>query len=226
MQEKKKYLEGTAQVLRESQKEKGNYKVKIMGKEFVVHPNVFSPKYYKDTEFFAKELPVNIGDELLEIGCGTGIVSIFAIWKGASRVTAIDINPAAIKNAKENVKIHKLENRIKIIKGDVFEPLKDEQFDAIFWNTPFGYTKTQELTDLEKAVFDPEYKSTKKFIGGAKKHLRKNGRLIIGFSSTLGHFGELKKLLKAAGYKYKILKQVDSEEVHPVKFEIIEAKLG
>lgn len=224
MREKKKYLIGTEYVLKQSMKEKSKYRVKIMGRQFIVYPNVFSPKYFNDTEFFAKELPIKKGESLLEIGPGTGIVSIFAIWKGASNVTAIDINPAAVKNMKENIKLHRLEKKIKVFLGDVFGPLKNEKFDVIFWNTPFGYVKRDNLTPLEKSVFDYSYKSTKKFIIGAKKHLKPNGRVIIGFSSTLGHIGELKRALKAAGYITKITKHIDSTEVHPVKFEIIEAK--
>ena len=49
MDEKKKYLEGTLKILNESRKEKRKYFVNINQKKFVVYPNVFSPKYFKDT---------------------------------------------------------------------------------------------------------------------------------------------------------------------------------
>ena len=225
MKEKKKYLEGTLEILRRSEKEKKKYFIKINNKRFVVYPNVFSPKYFKDTKFFAKEIKINKGDEFLEVGCGTGIISIFAALKGAKRVIAIDINPSAVKNTKENIKLHKLSNKIKALYGNVYNPLKNERFDVIFWNTPFAYTGNRKTTILERAVIDPNYQSTKKFIRGAKKHLKKDGKLIIGFSSTLGHLNYLKKILKDAGYFSKKLKSVNSKEVHPVKFEIIEARL-
>ena len=225
MKEKKKYMEGTLQILRKSEKEKVKYKTKVNGKEFIVYPNVFSPKYFLDTEFFAKEIPVKDGEAFLEIGPGTGVVSIFAALKGAKRVVAIDVNPSAVANSRENVELHDLSDRITILEGDVFEPLTDEKFDIIFWNTPFAFTNLKNPTFLEKSVLDPEYKSTKKFIEEAEKYLKPDGRLVIGFSSTLGHVGKLKELLKENGYKVKLLKQVDSEEVHPVKFEIFEARL-
>ncbi|MBI1935988.1 methyltransferase [Candidatus Woesearchaeota archaeon] len=225
MKEKKKYLEGTGKILRESMKEKVKYKVVILGKEFVVYPNVFSPKYFKDTEFFAKCLPIKKGDEFLEIGCGTGIISVFASAKGASTITAIDINPAAIKNTKENIRLHNIKNNFKVLKGDIFKPLKDHKFTVIFWNTPFGFTTKNNLTVLEKAVFDENYKSTRDFIKQAWKYLKKNGRLVIGFSSTLGHLTELRKILIENGYTIKILKQTLSKEAYNVKFELIEARL-
>ncbi len=225
MDEKIKYIKGTLEILDESRKEKNKYFVEVNGKRFVVYPNVFSPRYFNDTEFFSKEILVNEGDEFLEIGCGTGIISIFAILKGAKKVIAIDINPYAIENTLENVNAYDLSNKIKVLKGDVYEPLTNEKFDVIFWNTPFAYTENRELDILEKSVIDKNYESTKKFINQASKFLKKDGKLIIGFSSTLGHFDYLKEILKNAGYKFEIMKSVDSEEVHPVRFEIIEAKL-
>ena len=225
MDEKKKYLEGTLKILNESRKEKRKYFVNINQKKFVVYPNVFSPKYFKDTEFFSKEIPVKKGDDFLEIGCGTGIVSIFAVLKGAKSCVSIDINDSAVENTKENVKLHKLSNKIKTLNGDVYSPLKDEKFDVIFWNTPFAYSESRNSDMLEMAVIDPYYISTRKFVNESKKYLKKNGKLIIGFSSTLGNLDQLKLILQDAGYSFKILKSVDSEEVHTVKFEIIEAKL-
>ncbi len=65
---------------------------------------IFFPKYFNDTEIFAQNLPVKKNDEMLEIGSGTGVISIFAGIKGAKRVLAIDINPDALKNTEENIK--------------------------------------------------------------------------------------------------------------------------
>lgn len=62
----KDYLEGTAKVLRKSKAEKEKYEVKIFNRKFVVYPNVFSPKYFFDTEFFARELPIRKDEEFLE----------------------------------------------------------------------------------------------------------------------------------------------------------------
>ncbi len=235
MREKKKYLEGTAQVLRDSQRENEKYAVNVLGKEFIVYPNVFSPKYFNDTEFFAKELPVNKGDEILEIGCGTGIVSIFAAWKGASSIIATDINPDAVKNAMENVRLYNLENRITPLQGDVFGPIKNDRFDVIFWNVPFAYVKRRGISMTERAVYDPGYRSLKKLIHEAKEYLKPGGRLLIGFSSTIGHIGFLKGILKEAGYKTMVSgamdgkqfksPKVNSTKVHSVKFRLFEARL-
>jgi HemK-related putative methylase len=220
------YLEGTAKVLRESRAEKEKYEIKILGRKFVVHPNVFSPKYFLDTEFFAKELPVNTGEEFLEIGPGTGTTVIFAALKGAKHVTAIDINPDAVANTLENAEINGVKDKVTVLQGDIYKPLKkDSKFDTIYWNTPFGYVDNEDISVLEKAVFDPGYKATKRFVNQAKEHLKENGRLLIGFSTTLGKFEILEEFLKKAGFTVKLVAKIDSFEVHPVLFEIFEAKL-
>ncbi|MBI2675530.1 MAG: methyltransferase [Candidatus Aenigmarchaeota archaeon] len=224
MREKKKHLEGTLRVLRESQKETGKYYVEVLGRKFVVYPGVFSPKYFNDTKFFAREVHIRQGERFLEIGPGTGVISVFAALKGA-KVVCIDINAYAIENTKENAKINRVKGRITTLHGNLYDPLpKDAKFDTIFWNIPFGYVKKDKISVLEKAVFDPEYRSTKSFVFGANMHLGKNGRLLIGFSTTLGHFSVLRKFLEEAGFEVKLLAQTESVETRPVKFELFEAR--
>lgn len=220
------YLDGTTQVLEQSQVETKIYEVEILGHKFVLHPNVFSPKYFFDTEFFAKELPVVAGEEFLEIGPGSGVTVVFAALRGAKHVTAIDINPDAVAITKENALINNVADKVTVKQGDMYDVLdKGEKFDTIYWNTPFGYVnETEDLTLLEKSVFDPGYKSTNKFISQAKKHLKHDGRLLIGFSTTLGKFDILQDLLTKAGFKVNLLVKTESVETYPVLFEIFEAK--
>ncbi|TSC75406.1 MAG: methyltransferase small [Parcubacteria group bacterium Gr01-1014_33] len=224
---KQKYIAGTKAVVGENAKEANTYMHWMLGKKFIVYPDVFSQKYFTDTEFFAKEIKVTQGEKFLEIGPGTGIISVFAALQGAKRVVAIDINPSAVKNTKINAKLHAVSHRVKVYQGDVYAPLeRSDRFDTIFWNTPFGYIKHSNISMLERAVFDPHYKSTKKFVEEAKEHLKKNGRLLIGFSTTLGHFSILKKLLVSANFKIiKLIAETRSFETHPVKFQLYEAKL-
>ena len=218
------YIEGTKKILEQSKGETEPYKVTVLGREFTVYPNVFSPKYFHDTELFAENFPVRENEEMLEIGPGTGAISITAIYKGAKKVVAIDINPDAVKNTQTNIELHNMVGKVEVRQGNIFEPLKpDEKFDTIFWNTPFGFVEAENVPNLEKAVYDPGYKSTEKFIKEAKEHLKKGGRILIGFSTTLGRLDLLQRFVDEANLSLKLLYEVESEEVHPVKFEIFEA---
>jgi ribosomal protein L11 methyltransferase len=66
------------------------------------------------------------GDSTMDLGCGTGILSIIAHKLGAKNITAIDIDDVAVNVAVENCKINNADDGIKVIKGvlsDV-EPFK------------------------------------------------------------------------------------------------------
>lgn len=186
---------------------------------------MFSPKYFLDTEFFAHELPILQGEEFLEIGPGSGVTVVFAALRGAKHVTAVDINPDAVANTKENVEMNDVEEKVTVMQGDIYEPLaKNSKFDTIYWNTPFGYIdENEDVTVLEKAVYDPGYKATFRFINKAKEHLKENGRLLIGFSTTLGKFDIIQKFLEEAGFNVRLISKTQSVETHPVFFEIFEA---
>src|SRR3989338_8309603 len=218
------YLEGTRKILEQSNVKTAPYKVTILKKEFIVYPNVFSPKYFNDTELFAENLPVKKGEELLEIGSGTGVISIIAVYRGAKKVLAIDINPDAVSNTQANIALHQMKENIEVRQGDLFKPLKtEEKFDTIFWNTPFGFIEAENISALEKAVYDSGYQSTERFIKEAPFHLKKGGRVLIGFSTTLGRLDLLQKFAKDAGLSLKMIYETESEETHPVKFEIFSA---
>lgn len=220
-------LENTRQLLVESMKEKAPYETMVCGRVFTVQPGVFSPHYFLDTEYFARSIMVNPGETFCEIGSGTGAISVTVALTGASQVVAIDINPMAVLNTKENVKRHQVEQIVTVHEGDVYSPLgPNDQFDTIFWNVPFGYiTEDSKLTTLEMAVFDPGYQSIEKFIHGARNHLKPYGRLLIGFSTTLGHLGLIRELLADVGFTMPTrLVETWSVETKRVKFNLFEAR--
>jgi 16S rRNA G1207 methylase RsmC len=223
-----KYFSGKARTETEKyidliNKEKKPYFWKVGNIQIIVLPSVFSPKYFRDPDFFYKKLPVRRGEKWLEIGCGTGILTIVAAKKGAS-VTAVDINPTAVKNTRLNIRRSNLKN-VKVLRSNVYTGLPGMKFDTIFWNTPWGRVKKKRLTKMEAALWDTEYKSTERFIAGAKKHLLEGGRLLVGFSSTIGDLPGLRRLLQKYGYHERILARQKSRSVNfKASFEIIEAR--
>ena len=83
------------------------------------------------------------GAKALEIGIGSGVLSIGAVKAGAKKVTALEINPRAKNYAGFNIVLNGLEDRIEIKEGnteDIFRPVQGEQFDYIISNPPFEPT--------------------------------------------------------------------------------------
>lgn len=125
------------------------------GRTFTVLEGVLIPR--QDTEIsvevILKILKENNIEKFLEIGCGSGIVSItFDLeTKGQVDITAVDISPQAIKNTKINKNY--LKSNIKILESDLFEEI-NEKFDIIYSNPP--YIKSNEIENLQVEVRDHE----------------------------------------------------------------------
>lgn len=230
-------MEGTREMVEECWKEERLYIHEVCGRDFVVLPGVFSPRYFRDTKFFAREVPKRTGDDFLEIGTGTGIVACCALLHGyAKRVVATDINPKAIANAKINALLHGIAKDVEVLEGSVYEPLGGRQFaffHTIFWNVPFGDWDIERPDDLTRSVFDPGQKNLREFILGAPEHLftetctGRRGNLLIGYSTTLGKYEVLEQLLDEANFNPpKLVAESgyvrDGNPRRPVKFELFE----
>ena len=125
------------------------------GRTFTVLEGVLIPR--EDTEIsvevILKILKNNNIKNLLEIGCGSGIVSITLDLetKGQVGITAVDISPQAIKNT--NINKNNLNSNIKILESDLFDEI-NEKFDLIYSNPP--YIKSHEIENLQVEVRDHE----------------------------------------------------------------------
>ncbi|WP_010247849.1 50S ribosomal protein L11 methyltransferase [Acetivibrio cellulolyticus] len=76
---------------------------------------------------------VKPGDKVIDLGCGTGILSIIAAKLGAEAVTAVDIDEVAVKVAKENCAINGVDGKVSAFRG-VIDDLKKEKADIIVAN--------------------------------------------------------------------------------------------
>jgi release factor glutamine methyltransferase len=105
-----------------------------------VLPGVFHPGLFYSTKFLIDYLitqPIR-NRSLLELGCGTGLISIISAKQGAI-VTASDLSEAALKNAIINTKFNEVS--VETIQSDVFDNLNKKIFDWIIINPPY-YAKS------------------------------------------------------------------------------------
>ncbi|MCD7932501.1 MAG: 50S ribosomal protein L11 methyltransferase [Tannerellaceae bacterium] len=73
------------------------------------------------------------GKRVLDMGCGTAVLAILAAKKGATDVTAIDIDEWAYQNAKENIRLNQTES-IQVLLGGAERIPDDNRFDIILTN--------------------------------------------------------------------------------------------
>jgi putative methylase len=90
-----------------------------------------------------------IDKAVLDLGCGTGRLGLGAAYLGAKEVVGIDIDPVAIKTAKENAV--KAELPFQLVNGDI--AAITGQFDTVLQNPPFGVqTREADRAFLVKAL--------------------------------------------------------------------------
>ena len=138
-----------------------------------------------DTFLLAENLEIKKGQSVLEIGTGSGLVSMYASLL-TDDVTATDINFNALELAEKNFKLNNI-NTIKLEFGDLFEPVKDRKFDVILFNTPYLPTDSGDIIndDLNYA-FDGGLDGRKvidRFINQVSNHLNDKGIVQIIQSS-------------------------------------------
>jgi|SRR5688572_26685431 len=101
-----------------------------------VDPGVFHPGFFFSTRFILKFLATQnlLHQNFLEVGSGSGLISVFASKKGAF-VTAIDINSKAVLNTLKNGK--KNNAAIDVRESDLFSNVPPIRFDWIVINPPY-----------------------------------------------------------------------------------------
>lgn len=183
------------------------------GKEYLVDENVLIPRI--DSEILAHEIISKVKEmegsgrkeiSILEIGTGSGALSITVVENTNANILAVDISEGAINIAKENMKLHGIkEDRMNVILSDIYENVEGE-FDIIFSNPP--YIRSEDIKNLDKDVLKEPHLALDggesgldyyiKIIGGAKDYLKENGYMIfeIGYDQRK----DIEKIAKDAGY--------------------------
>ena len=108
-------------------------------KQFTVHQEKTAQKVCTDTSLFGALIkPIN-PTEILDIGTGTGVLSLMIAQITEAKITAIEIEDNAFLQASENVEASNWKDRIEVLKGDVNEYANktDQKFDLIISNPPF-----------------------------------------------------------------------------------------
>ena len=163
----------------------------------VIEPKMsFGTGHHATTSMMCRliaELDLN-GKVGLDMGCGTGILAIYASILGASKIYAIDIDEWAFENTVENAERNGVSNIVASC-GDV-QDIPEEEYDFVFANI--------NLNILKKQI--PTY-----------ARLMKNGAVLLLSGFFFTEIDQIKEVCSSCGLSY--VKCLTSEEWTACVFE-------
>lgn len=168
---------------------------KINGHEFEFYtaPGIFSKeKIDRGTLILAENIAMDKNSKILDIGCGIGILGIFAAKLFDADVVMSDINKRAVMLARKNSELNGV--KAQIYHGNLYEKISQDDFDVILSNPPQSAGKKLCFELIEKS----------------REHLKNNGSLQLvarhnkggkALSEKMkGVFGNVRVVAKKAGY--------------------------
>jgi methylase of polypeptide subunit release factors len=155
----------------------------FFGLQLSAGAGVYTPGPNSTTEFIAKNwwaahLDKGAGRRLLELGCGSGALSLYAARQGWT-VTGGDIERTAVECACANA----LDNHIAVrfVQSDLFAAFAGDLFDVVVFNLP--YMHKDVVTPAERAIADARGGLARRFLDDAHQYLTPGGRLIFTYSN-------------------------------------------
>jgi tRNA1(Val) A37 N6-methylase TrmN6/nucleoside 2-deoxyribosyltransferase len=141
-----------------------------------VPSSVISPIDSRSGILLAQKWNLRPGDRVVDVGCGTGILSIAAMKQGASSVLALDINPDALQATLENAKAYGFGKEITVRHSDGLSAVEG-RYDLIASNPPYWDRPATDM--IERNFYDEGHAFLRGLLAGARDHLDDGGRLSI-----------------------------------------------
>lgn len=170
--------------------------VTVCGEKFIALQNVYDTS--TDTELMIDTVSINSDQTFIEIGCGTGAVSLL-VGKRAKSGIGVDINPDAVRNSNLNRKRLGIKN-VKFLLSDVFDEVEGK-FDIVICNPPYNAYKPTD--EVEMMFWDDKNSMKVNFFNQVQDHLKPGGLVYFGWAD----FADIdqrfpKKLAKKVGLSF------------------------
>jgi HemK-related putative methylase len=192
----------------------------VGGLRLLVVPGVLNPRLMRTGAFFASRLNSQLlrDADVLDMGAGSGVCS-FVAAKFARHVVAVDINPEAVRCTRINTLLNRVEDKVEVLRGDLFEPLAGRRFDVVLFNPPF--LRRVPRNDADRAWASTDV--AERFAASLDAHLKPGGAALMLLSS----FGDANMFLdelRRHGFAICVLAEREFVNERLTVFEIVPAQ--
>lgn len=195
---------------------KAGVEVPALGARVHPHYGVFSPIRGEYVGLVAGA-PLPATSLAFDIGTGTGVLAAVLARRGVARIVATDQDPRALACARDNLTHLGLTAQVELLRADLFPA---GQAPLIVCNPP--WIPARPSSPLEHALYDPDSRMLRGFLGGLAAHLLPSGEGWLILSDLAEHLGlrtrdELLAAFTAAGLK--VVGRLDVRPHHPRVFD-------
>ncbi len=188
--------------------------IEIKQMKMICSPHVYPSDRFRTTNFILDTIqPYLNGARICDMGCGLGVIGLYAIAQGARKVVQADINPFAVINAEKNKKYYNIpDKKLEIYQSDCFDNIPVQKFDVIVFNLPFHSDLIKIKDPIEHAFFDPKFQAAKKFLSQSSVYALKRKTLIFLAFSNKGDIKTLEKIFNASTLDWKLWKIINQNQ--------------
>ena len=171
------------------------YPIPALGTSLAAFENVLPPRsqetiacFQNGLQAIKKHLPQCA--EVLEIGCGSGCLTLLAAQELADlevKIRASDLLPEAVATTRYNMS--RCSNDARLIQilpsGDLFEAVPAEHcFDLLIFNAPWVVSRARNRAEF--AIHDEDQRILRRFFDEVPQHLKPDGRILLGYADASG----------------------------------------
>lgn len=178
--------------------------IRLFDFSLVIPQTVFHPSLFHTSRFLGEYISsIDLrGISALDIGCGSGIISLIAARAGAS-VAGVDINPKAVEATRNNAARNNLAKSVIPYLGDLYEPVANRRFDYVFMNPPFYPGEPKDPADHAWRS-GKEFDFLRRLARLSVDHLTPSGQIVYVLSSD-ADVEHISALLRAQGFSIRVL---------------------
>lgn len=190
-------------------------------KQFTINQDQCAMKVCTDSCLFGAWVAEYLEQEknslktILDIGTGTGLLSLMLAQKTTANIDAVEIEKAASLQASNNFLASPWNNRLQVYHTPIqlFKPINSNSYDFIISNPPFYENNLKTDNQLKNLALHSEALSLANLIAQIQFHLKSNGQfaILLPFNRSDYFITEAQK----AGFHIQVIMNVKQTEHHP-----------